>query len=61
MDERIIDKELMDEIIGEFRENIENAIRYILLLEKNPEDTESVHALFRNFHTVKIHAHRTWL
>lgn len=56
LDERIIDQELMDEIISESRENIENAIHYILLLEKNPEDTESVHALFRNFHTLKGNA-----
>ena len=56
LDERIIDQELMDEIISEFRENIENAIHYILLLEKDPEDTESVHALFRNFHTIKGNA-----
>ncbi|MBW1766587.1 MAG: response regulator [Deltaproteobacteria bacterium] len=53
LDEKIIDQELMDEIISEFRENIENAIHYILLLEEDPEDTESVHALFRHFHTIK--------
>lgn len=56
LDETIIDQELTDEIIGEFRENIENAIHYILLLEEDPEDTESVHALFRNLHTIKGNA-----
>ena len=56
LDQEIFDQELIDTVIGEFRENIENAIHYILLLEKNPEDTESVHALFRIFHTTKGNA-----
>lgn len=56
MDGRIIDQELIDQIISEFRENIENASHHTLLLEKNPDDTESVHALFRNFHAIKGNA-----
>lgn len=56
MDERIIDQELIDGIISEFRESIENAIHCILVLEKTPHDTETVHALFRNFHTIKGNA-----
>jgi len=56
LDEKIIDHKLMDEITSEFRENIENAVRYILLLEEDSEDTESIHALFRNFHTIKGNA-----
>lgn len=56
LDPRIIDQELLDEIISEFRQNIEDAIRHILLLEKNYEDTESVSALFRIFHTIKGNA-----
>ncbi len=34
MDGRIIDQELIDQIISEFRENIENASHHTLLLEK---------------------------
>ena len=48
-----LDQEIIDQAVSESRENIENAINYILLLEKNPNDIESVHALFRNFHTIK--------
>ena len=51
-----LDQEIIDEFMSEFRENIENAIHYILQLENNPEDGESVHALFRNFHTIKGNA-----
>ena len=49
-------QEIMSEFISEFRENIEDAMSYILQLEKDPGDSESVHALFRNFHTIKGNA-----
>lgn len=48
-----LDQEIIDQVISESRENIENAINYILLLEQNPNDIEPIHALFRNFHTIK--------
>lgn len=50
------DQETVDSFMMEFREHIDEAIRHILVLEDNPQDTESVHALFRNFHTIKGNA-----
>ena len=52
----IIDQELIDEFISEFRENIQDAINDILLFEKDAGDEESLHAIFRNFHTIKGNA-----
>lgn len=49
-------QEFIDMFIVEFRENIEGAIHSILMLEKNPSDTESIHDLFRKFHTIKGNA-----
>ena len=49
-------QEFIDMFIGEFRENIEGAIHSILMLEKNPSDTESIHDLFRKFHSIKGNA-----
>jgi two-component system chemotaxis response regulator CheY len=54
--EGIIDQELIEEFKIEFQENIEDAIHYILSLEKNPEDKETINALFRIFHTIKGNA-----
>ena len=51
-----LNQEIIDMFIGEFRENIEGAIHSILMLEKNPSDTESIHDLFRKFHTIKGNA-----
>lgn len=51
-----LDQEIIDAFIGEFREDIESAIHSILMLEKNPGDTESIHAIFRKFHTIKGNA-----
>jgi len=56
LDQGIIDEELIEEFKIEFRENVENSIHHILLLEKNPEDKESLDALFRNIHTIKGNA-----
>jgi two-component system chemotaxis response regulator CheY len=56
LDQRIVDQELTDEFISEFRESIEDTIHHILLLEKNPENTESARSLFRNFHNIKGNA-----
>lgn len=49
----LLNRELIDEIIIEVREHLEEAVNHILIIEKNPEDQETVHALFRNFHTIK--------
>ena len=51
-----LDQETINSFIMEFREHIEEVIRYVLLLENNHRDTESVHALFRNFHSIKGNA-----
>ena len=56
LDQRIVDQELTDDFISEFREDIEEAMHHVLLLEKNPEDTESARSLFRNFHNIKGNA-----
>lgn len=55
-DNRIFDQELIDSCIVEFREHIDEAVRNILLLEKDPEDIEATQSLFRNFHTIKGNA-----
>ncbi|MBW1741614.1 MAG: Hpt domain-containing protein [Deltaproteobacteria bacterium] len=51
-----LDQEIIDGFIREFREDIEGAMHYMLMLEKSPGDTESVHALFRKLHTIKGNA-----
>ena len=38
LDEKIIDKEILNSVIDESRENIEDAVSNILLLENDPED-----------------------
>ena len=52
----LMDQEIIEQCIAEFREHIEDANHNILILEKTPEDTEHVDALFRNFHTIKGNA-----
>lgn len=52
----LLNGDLIDEIIIEVREHLEEAVNHILIIEKNPEDEETVHALFRNFHTIKGNA-----
>ncbi|NVM22667.1 MAG: response regulator [Desulfobacterales bacterium] len=54
--EPIVDRAIMDAFMMEFREDIEEAIKYVLMLEKNPGDTESLHALFRKMHNMKGNA-----
>jgi len=49
-------QDIIDDVVSECRENIENAIHHILLLENNPEDRESIDALFRDCHTIKGNA-----
>ncbi len=47
------DRELLTEFITESRELLETSESALLVLESNPEDLESVNAVFRAFHTVK--------
>jgi HPt (histidine-containing phosphotransfer) domain-containing protein len=56
LDREIFDQDIIDEFMSEFRENIESAMHHILLLEKDPDDTGSLHDLFRNFHSIKGNA-----
>ena len=51
-----LDQETIDSFIMEFRESIEEVTRHVLLLENDPGDAESVHALFRHFHNIKGNA-----
>ncbi len=51
-----LDQETIDGFILEFREYIEEVTRHVLLLENDPQDAESVHALFRHFHNIKGNA-----
>jgi two-component system chemotaxis sensor kinase CheA len=41
------------EFVFECREHLSNIERDLLVLEQAPEDTESIHSLFRSFHTIK--------
>jgi CheY-like chemotaxis protein/HPt (histidine-containing phosphotransfer) domain-containing protein len=50
------DAETMASFMMEFRECIEESIRLVVRLEDNPQETESVHALFRNLHNIKGNA-----
>jgi len=48
-----IDAEFMEDFILEAKEHIENIEMNILSLEKEPENEEIIHSLFRSFHTIK--------
>lgn len=56
LDQDIVDQEMINGFVREFRENIEEAIHQILLLEQDPDDIESVSSIFRKFHTIKGNA-----
>ena len=47
------DAELVGDFITESREHLGSIEKHMLTLEKNPEEKESVHAVFRGFHTIK--------
>ncbi|MBV9767166.1 MAG: chemotaxis protein CheA [Acidobacteriaceae bacterium] len=47
------DPELVGDFILESREHLTNVENHMLTLEKNPEEKEAVHAVFRGFHTIK--------
>lgn len=51
-----LDQATINSFVMEFRECIENVTRYVLRVEENPDDTESIHALFRNLHNIKGNA-----
>ncbi len=47
------DRDLCVEFIAEGRDHLEQIESSVLLLDRNPEDEESLDALFRCFHTIK--------
>jgi two-component system, chemotaxis family, sensor kinase CheA len=47
------DAELVGDFITESREHLGSIENHMLTLDKNPEEKESVHAVFRGFHTIK--------
>jgi two-component system chemotaxis sensor kinase CheA len=47
------DAELVGDFITESREHLGSIEKHMLTLEKNPDEKEAVHAVFRGFHTIK--------
>ncbi|MBM3812853.1 MAG: chemotaxis protein CheA [Acidimicrobiia bacterium] len=47
------DPELIADFVLEAREHLDTIEGHLLALDKNPEDLEPVHAVFRSFHTIK--------
>jgi two-component system chemotaxis sensor kinase CheA len=47
------DAELVGDFITESREHLGAIEKHMLTLEKNPDEKEAVHAVFRGFHTIK--------
>lgn len=47
------DAELVGDFVVESREHLESIEGRLLVLEQNPDDIETIHAVFRSFHTIK--------
>jgi two-component system chemotaxis sensor kinase CheA len=47
------DPELVGDFVMESREHLTAIENHMLTLERNPEEKEAVHAVFRGFHTIK--------
>jgi two-component system chemotaxis sensor kinase CheA len=47
------DPELIGDFVVESREHLESIEGRLLDLERNPDDMETIHAVFRSFHTIK--------
>lgn len=47
------DPEMMNAFLVEAREHLETVETRMLALERNPKDLDSIHAIFRAFHTIK--------
>lgn len=52
-DEEEVDEEFLQDFVVEAKEHLENIESQVILLEKNPEDIEIIHSMFRSFHTIK--------
>ena len=48
-----VDQEILQDFLVEAGELIENLSEQLVALEKNPDDSELLNAIFRAFHTVK--------
>jgi two-component system chemotaxis sensor kinase CheA len=47
------DPELVGDFVVESREHLDSIEGRLLVLEQSPEDMETIHAVFRSFHTIK--------
>lgn len=47
------DAELLNEFINESREHLQNIEQGVLVLEQHPADADTLHSIFRAFHTFK--------
>lgn len=47
------DPELLGDFVVESREHLEAIVNHLLAVEQNPRAIESLHAVFRGFHTIK--------
>lgn len=47
------DPELVSDFIMESREHLQNVESGLLVIEKNPENSDALNAVFRSFHTIK--------
>jgi two-component system chemotaxis sensor kinase CheA len=47
------DPELVGDFVVESREHLDSIEGRLLILEQSPEDMETIHAVFRSFHTIK--------
>ncbi len=47
------DPELLSDFVVESREHLEGIVNHLLAVEQNPGAIESLHAVFRGFHTIK--------
>ncbi|MCU1259552.1 MAG: cheA [Bryobacterales bacterium] len=47
------DPELLDDFILESQDYLASVETNLLSIERNPEDSESIHSVFRSFHTIK--------
>jgi len=51
--EEEVDEEFLQDFIMEAKDHIENIDSQVIELEKNPENEEIIHSMFRSFHTIK--------
>lgn len=56
MDLEIIDQELREEFKRDFLDQLQEVERLLLKLEKDPDNIEYIHEIFRPFHTIKGNA-----